>query len=139
MPIWCQSRQLRTQITESGTFKMSADSGPAIMLSCDGSFEAISPSLQNCIRFSSSGKYFSILCDFGSVSISLLEGKKSLKHDVLTRYSPVYDHEFKKPVKRFLSLVSFTLLFLVNFLFCFLCAKSFVSLTNFHLKISSYM
>ncbi|XP_068730518.1 uncharacterized protein [Montipora capricornis] len=73
MPIWCQSRQLGTQITESGTFKMSADSGPAVMLSCDGSFEAISPSLQNCIRFSSSGKYFSILCDFGSVSISLLE------------------------------------------------------------------
>ena len=45
-------------------------------MSCVGILEAASPSLQNCIQFSNSGRYFSALCDFGIVSVCELKGKK---------------------------------------------------------------
>ena len=41
----------------------------------DGILGPASPSLQNCIKFSSSGRFFSALCDFGVVCICELTGK----------------------------------------------------------------
>ena len=40
--------------------------------------EPASPSLQNCIKFSNSGRYFSALCDFGAVSICQLTGTSEI-------------------------------------------------------------
>ena len=45
-----------------------------VHVSFDGKLEPASPSLQNCIKFSNSGRYFSALCDFGAVSICQLTG-----------------------------------------------------------------
>ena len=47
----------------------------AVSVSFDEVLEPASPSLQNCINFSSNGRYFSILCDFGTVLICELRGK----------------------------------------------------------------
>lgn len=57
---------------------MSEAEDSATLVSCEGIFGAASPSLQNCFRFSSSGKYLSFLCDFGSVSVGELKGKKAV-------------------------------------------------------------
>ena len=57
---------------------MSEGTDSATVVFCEGIFHAASPSLQNCFRFSSSGKYLSFLCDFGSVSVGELKGKKLL-------------------------------------------------------------
>ncbi|XP_020607680.1 uncharacterized protein LOC110046328 [Orbicella faveolata] len=43
-----------------------------VCVSFDGILEPASPSLQNCIKFSKSGRYLSALCDFGVVSICQL-------------------------------------------------------------------
>ena len=45
-------------------------------VSCGGILEPASPSLQNCIKFSNSGSYFSVLCDFGVVCVCDLKGKR---------------------------------------------------------------
>ncbi|XP_067030021.1 uncharacterized protein [Acropora muricata] len=52
---------------------MSEGTDSATVVFCEGIFDAASPSLQNCFRFSSSGKYLSFLCDFGSVSVGELK------------------------------------------------------------------
>lgn len=57
---------------------MSEGTDSATVVFCEGIFDAASPSLQNCFRYSSSGKYLSFLCDFGSVSVGELKGKKLL-------------------------------------------------------------
>lgn len=47
-----------------------AGKGKAVVsVSVNGALEPASPSLQNCIKYSSTGKYFSVLCDFGTVLI----------------------------------------------------------------------
>ena len=46
-------------------------------VSCVGILDPASPSLQNCIQFSSSGRFFSALCDFGIVSVCELKGKST--------------------------------------------------------------
>ncbi|KAL9953442.1 hypothetical protein ACROYT_G040863 [Oculina patagonica] len=43
--------------------------GDIVSVGFDGILEPASPSLQNCIKFSSSGRLFSVLCDFGVVCI----------------------------------------------------------------------
>ena len=48
-----------------------------VPVSFDG-MEPASPSLQNCIKFSNSGRYFSALCDFGAVSICQLTGTSEI-------------------------------------------------------------
>ena len=53
---------------------MAGDSVIRVSFDRDGILEPASPSLQNCIKFSNSGKYFSALCDFGAVSICQLTG-----------------------------------------------------------------
>ena len=65
------------QITESENFKMAGGIDFGNSVSCAGILEQASPSLQNCIQFSNSGRYFSALCDFGIVSVCELKGKSS--------------------------------------------------------------
>lgn len=63
------------QVTVSGLFKMAGGNDLAVSVSCARILEAASPSLQNCVKFSNNGKYFSVLCDFGIVSVCELKGK----------------------------------------------------------------
>ena len=49
--------------------------GEVFPFSCVGMLESPSPSLQNSIKFSYSGSYFSALCDFGVVQVCQLKGK----------------------------------------------------------------
>ena len=49
--------------------------GEAFPTSCVRMLQSPSPSLQNSIKFSYSGRYFSALCDFGAVQVCQLKGK----------------------------------------------------------------
>ena len=52
-----------------------AGKGDAVIdVSLNGTLEPASPSLQNCIKYSSTGKYFSVLCDFGVALILEIKG-----------------------------------------------------------------
>ena len=55
-------------------FKMAGKGDAMIDVSLNGTLEPASPSLQNCIKYSSTGKYFSVLCDFGVALILEIKG-----------------------------------------------------------------
>lgn len=69
-----------------------AGKGDAVInVSLNGTLEPASPSLQNCIKYSSTGKYFSVLCDFGVALILEIKGTSrvyvSLKRNVASQCS----------------------------------------------------
>lgn len=72
-------------------FKMAGKGDAVINVSLNGTLEPASPSLQNCIKYSSTGKYFSVLCDFGVALILEIKGTSrvyvSLKRNVVRQCS----------------------------------------------------
>ena len=72
-------------------FKMAGKGDAVINVSLNGTLEPASPSLQNCIKYSSTGKYFSVLCDFGVALILEIKGTSrvyvSLKLEMKCRES----------------------------------------------------